>query len=470
MINYIFYTIVSLGSAYLVYHIVLKMQKTFQFNRFFLLGTLLLSLMAPIMEVDFLSAIPSITEISLEPSQGNVASHEIMQGETVAEIQNSNYSILNILWYGYLIVSICFAYRFLKNLFGIVKLTKLSSRRIGNLNLVETDNYNNASSFFNYLFINSESLEDKNYSDSMIQHERVHCNQWHTLDVILIELLLCAFWFNPFVWLYKKAIVQNHEFLADSTTVQAGIDLENYSQIIINSSQKEHRVPLTSGFNFIQIKNRIIMLHQSQSSVLKRTLKITTALLLFSGIFMFSSFKNLNEPLVVIIDAAHGGKDAGNLNEKDIVLSISNELAKLSDKKVKIITLRTDDKFLTLKDRVAFVNAQNADLMLSIHCNANSNPKVSGVEAFYYDKNEYEKQSLSFSEILVKNQIQIFASKGKVKTAGFYMLKNVNCPAVVLELGFLTNENDRTILSNDEHQKTISKSIYESLMEIRNNK
>ena len=414
--------------------------------------------------------IPSITEISLEPSVGNVVSHEVMKGETVSEFQNPDYSIFNILWYAYLTISLCFVFRFFKNLFGIIKLTKQNNGQIGNLKLVETEDYKNASSFFNYLFINSESLKDKTYSDPMIQHELVHSNQWHTLDVIVLEVLLCAFWFNPFVWLYRKAIVQNHEFIADATTVQSGIDIDNYSQIIIKSSQKEYRVPLTSGFNFIQIKNRIIMLHQSQSSVLKRTLKITTALLLFSGIFMFSSFKNLNEPFVVIIDAAHGGKDAGNLNEKDIVLSISNELAKLSDKKIEIITLRNEDKFLTLKDRVAFVNAQNADLLLSLHCNANSNAEVRGVEAFYYDKNDFEKQSLSFSEILVKDQLEIFKNRGKVKIASFYMLKNVNCPAVVLELGFITNENDREILTNQEQQKIISKSIHKSLMEIRSNK
>ena len=66
---------------------------------------------------------------------------------------------------------------------------------------------------------------------------------------------------------------QNHEYIADDQSVSSGIDIENYSNTIINLGQKEWRVPLTSGFNFIQIKNRIIMLHQSKSPVLKQTLK-----------------------------------------------------------------------------------------------------------------------------------------------------------------------------------------------------
>ncbi|WP_431135205.1 N-acetylmuramoyl-L-alanine amidase [Psychroserpens mesophilus] len=467
MVNYFFYTIISLGSAYVVYYLVLKKQKTFQFNRFFLLGTLLLSFIAPIMEIDILDTMPSITQISFQSSEEVIVPHEIMQGITVAEIEKPDYSLSNLLWFVYIIISMCFVFRFLKNVFEIFKLTRQSNGCIGHLKLVDTNDTKNVSSFFNYLFINSESLKEKRYSDPMIQHELVHCNEWHTLDIILIELVLCLFWFNPFVWLYRKVMVQNHEFIADNNTVRTGINVENYSQLIINSSHMEHRVPLTSGFNFIQIKNRIIMLHQSQSSVLKRTLKITVALLLFSGIFMFSSFKNLSEPLIVVVDAAHGGKDPGNLNEKDIVLSISNELAKLSDKNIKIITLRTEDTFLTLKDRVDFVNAQNADLILSLHCNSSNNTEASGVEAFYYEKNEYHKQSMSFSEILVKNQLQTFSNRGKVKKAGFYILKNVNCPAVVLELGFLTNENDRSILTNHDYQKTISKAIHKSLIDIR---
>ncbi|MEH6535735.1 MAG: N-acetylmuramoyl-L-alanine amidase [Psychroserpens sp.] len=470
MINYLFYTIVSLGCAYLVYLFFLKKQKTFQFNRFFLFGSLLLCMLAPVTEINMFNAVPSITEISLQPSEEKIVVTEILKGVTVAEIQRPSHTLSYILWSLYLGIMVCFMFRFIKNLFGIIKLTKRSHTRIGNLKLVETNDNENASSFFNYLFINSESLNDEHYSKSMIQHELVHCNQRHTIDVILLELLLCVFWFNPFMWLYKKAIVQNHEFIADTYTVDAGIDIDNYSQIIINSSHMEHRVPLTSGFNFIQIKNRIIMLHQSKSSVLKRTLKITTALVLFSGIFMLTSFKNVDKALVVVVDAAHGGHDSGNLNEKDIVLNISKALAKLSDKKIKIITLRDQDEFLSLKDRVKFINAQNADLMLSLHCNSSSNTEANGVEAFYYDKNEYDKQSFNFSEILVKNQLQLFSKRGTVKKAGFYVLKNVNCPAVVLELGFLSNAKDKAILVNEMNQKTIAISIYESLMKIRRDK
>ena len=139
MINYVFYTIVSLGASFLVYNSFLKTQKTFQFNRFFLFGSLLLSLLAPVMEIDVLYEVPSITEISIEPSDGALILDEVIQGETIVEIQKSSDSLLTTLWYIYLIVTFCFVLRFIKNLIGVLKLTNQDFKRIRTLKLVEVD-------------------------------------------------------------------------------------------------------------------------------------------------------------------------------------------------------------------------------------------------------------------------------------------------------------------------------------------
>ena len=467
--DYVFYTIVSLGCSFLVYFFLLKNQKTFQFNRFFLLISVSLCLLAPLLEIHTFEAVPSLTEISLQLYAENTISEEVAEGTAVALVQKPSYTLSSILWYLYLGLSLCFLFRFIKNLFDIIKLTKQNHSHIGNLKLVETIDHRNTSSFFNYLFINSESLNDEHYSKSVIQHELVHCNERHTVDVIFIELLLCFFWFNPFMWLYKQAMIQNHEFIADSYTVKSGIDLNAYSKTIINSGHKEYRVPLTSGFNFVQIKNRISMLHQSKSSLLKRTLKITSVILLFSCIFVFScTYKDINsEQLIVVIDAGHGGKDSGNSIEKDIVLDISNVLASLGDEKVEIIQTRSHDEFLTLRARVDFVNTKKPDLFLSLHCNAAQNKEVSGVEAYYDESNKFNESSLAYAEILIEHQLDHFSSRG-VKTGKLFVLKNTtDIPGISLELGFLTNENDRKILMDKEQQAKIAMSIYEGFLEIR---
>jgi len=468
MIDYIFYTFVSLGCSYLVYFFILKQEKTFQFNRFFLLVSISLCLLAPLLEINTIEALPSITEISLQDFEKQHISEEIIDIGTIVETETSRFTLSSMLWYAYLVISMGFLLRFTKNLVDIIKLTKQNHYRLGNLKLVETNDHKNASSFFNYLFINSESLINEDYSKSIIQHELVHSQEWHTLDVIFMELLLCFFWFNPFMQWFKKAIIQNHEFIADSQTVASGIDLQSYSQTIITSGHKEYRVPLTSGFNFIQIKNRIIMLHQSKSSPLKRTLKITLVTLLFAGIFVFScTYKDINnEPFVVVIDAAHGGKDSGNSIEKDVVLDISNILASLADENIQIIQTRSHDEFLALRARVDFINNQKPDLFLSLHCNAYKDESISGVEAYCGTNTNTNLMSLTYAEMLIEHQSGHFSSRG-VKQARLYLLNNTEVPGVLLELGFLTNENDRKLLTNNVQQIKIAKSIYAGLMEIR---
>lgn len=474
MISYFIYTIISLGCSYVVYVLLLRKQKTFQFNRFFLISSLLLCLLAPLLEIEMFDAVPSITEIPVQAfTESVVVSQSIEEVssdpvEIVSEIQRSP------LFYIYLMSSLFLLFRFSKNIFKLYKLTRGASERLGKLKLIKSHDSELVSSFFNYMFIHEkQTLNDEDYL-SIIKHETVHCEELHTVDVILVELLICAFWFNPFIWLYKKAMLQNHEYIADDKSISSGIDLENYSNTIINLGHKAYRIPLTSGFNFINIKNRIIMLHQSKSSVVKRTFKMTSVLLLFAGIFAFSSYKDLKNPLVVVIDAGHGGKDSGNLSEQNkekyIVLQISNLLASLSDEKVEIVLTRNNDEFLTLKERAEFVNNKKPDLFLSLHCNAHQDKSISGIEAYYNPKHQLNETSLNYAEVLVAHQLGNFSSRGVKKASGFYLLKNTSVPGVYLELGFLTNESDRLVLTDKVQQVKIAESIYDGLLDIRNKK
>ncbi len=464
MIPYFIYTIISLGCSYAVYFLLLRKQKTFQFNRFFLLCSLVLCLLAPFLEFEIFKFVPSITEIPIETFTESVIDSQYLEEVAFDTIEIVSQTHRSPLFYIYLVVTLFLVLRFLKNIFQLYNLTTSESKRFGKLKLIKSNDSEMVSSFFNYLFINEKhTLNDEDYL-SIIKHETVHCRELHTLDVILIEVLMCVFWFNPFVWLYKNAMLQNHEYIADDESVSSGINIENYSNTIINLGQKECRVPLTSGFNFIQIKNRIIMLHQSKTSVLNRTLKITSVILLFAGIFVFSSYKDLNKPLLVVIDAGHGGEDQGNLNEKDIVLNISNELAKLSDEKVKIISLRDEDKFVSIKDRVKFINKQKPDLMLSLHCNAAPNSNVNGLEAYYYDNESTNDESMKYSTALIYEQLEENFSDGKMKTASFKILKDINCPGIVFEIGFLSNKEDKDKLNSSIHQQKIAKAIYDGLL------
>ncbi|REE24890.1 N-acetylmuramoyl-L-alanine amidase [Winogradskyella pacifica] len=467
MISYFIYTIISLGCSYAVYVLLLRKQKTFQFNRFFLIGSLLLCLVAPFMEIELFKAVPSITEIPLEEFTASVVETQPIEDVTFGEAQQVDHSQKSPFFYVYIIIALFLVFRFLKNLSKIYGLTRNEYEYDGKLKVIKSTDSDMVSSFFNYMFIPKQHTLSRADYESIIAHETVHSEELHSVDIILLELLSCIFWFNPFIWLYKKATLQNHEFRADEKSVLSGIDIENYSNTIINLGQKEYRVPLTSGFNFIQIKNRIIMLHQSKSSVFKRTLNIISVSLLLAGIFVLSSYKDLKEPLVVVIDAGHGGHDSGNLDEKNIVLNISHQLSLLSSDNIRIITTRTEDTFFTLQERVEFINTQNADLVVSLHANAHSNPLTNGVEAYYNDKDEFKDKSYAFGKILLENQMELFSTNRGLKTVPMYIFRHINSPGVLLELGFITNEEDHKVLMNVDRQKQIAASIFEGLEEIR---
>jgi N-acetylmuramoyl-L-alanine amidase len=468
--DYAWYTILSLGCSFLVYVIILKHLKTFQFNRFFLLGSVLLCLVAPFLELTSVQAIPSLTEISFEPREIPLISEVVDVEHTMEILPLYTTGFVDVLWYVYGIGVLCFGCRFIKNLSGMLHQIIQPHRRMGNLKLIEAKDHKNTSSFFNYVFINSKDLEDVFYAKSALKHEQIHANELHSVDILGIELILCVFWFNPFVWLYKKVIVQNHEFIADKGTIASGIDIEAYSNAIINSGQMEHRVPLTSGFNFIQIKQRLIMLHQSKSSVLQRTLKLTIALGLLGSIVVLSSFKASNDPFVVVVDAGHGGHDLGNSTahkeEKDIVLHISNVLASLSNNQVQIIRSRDHDEFVSLKSRVEFVTSKAPDLFLSLHANASTNSSARGVEAFYDSSEIGSETTLNYAEILLEHQQSQFRNRG-VKQGNLYILRQTSMPSILLELGFLTNAKDREILGDVSQQQAIAQSLFDALLAIR---
>ena len=146
---------------------------------------------------------------------------------------------------------------------------------------------------------------------------------------------------------------------------------------------------------------------------------------------------------VIVIDVGHGGIDRGSihgeLSEKDIVLEIAQKVQELnSSGKLDIILTREIDHFVELEERVNFANRQTPSFFLSLHTN-------------YAAKDTIERE--------YPNQIQ----KRQITTANFHVLKKSNCPSALLELGFLSNENDRNYLLSEAGQWEIAEAIYNAV-------
>lgn len=178
---------------------------------------------------------------------------------------------------------------------------------------------------------------------------------------------------------------------------------------------------------------------------------------------------------ILVIDAGHGGKDAGALSknenyyEKDINLDILLYLKEMLDQEnIKVYYTRLSDDKVYLRPRVELANAVDCDFFISIHCNASTSSRPNGTEILYYDT--------EFKGIKAKDLAQIFSAEiGKVipitnrglvqkQDNEIFILKNALVPAVLIEVGYMTNNNDMAYLSKEENRKTAAEGIYNGIM------
>lgn len=176
------------------------------------------------------------------------------------------------------------------------------------------------------------------------------------------------------------------------------------------------------------------------------------------------------DKFVVVIDAGHGGKDHGvtheSAMEKSITETISRKIKTLnSDKEIEIHLTRDSDEFKDLSARTEMMNSLNADLVLSIHVQGNRNTTASGMEVFVGKDSPEKAKSLAFAAKLSEKLQKENYKLRPTKEAPFFVLKNSKAPAVMLELGFLTNENDRKYLTSQDDQNKIATTILEFIKE-----
>ncbi len=185
---------------------------------------------------------------------------------------------------------------------------------------------------------------------------------------------------------------------------------------------------------------------------------------------------------VVVIDAGHGGVDPGKVAinralEKDINLSIAQKLkVMLQEEKITVIMTRNEDnglydegdrnkKIADMKKRCAIVNEANPDLLVSIHQNSYQSESVKGSQVFYYEKSEDGKR---LGEILQNSLIkQVDQSNNRTAKSNnnYYMLLHVQCPAVIVECGFLSNWREAEKLKTDEYQEKIAQALKKGILE-----
>lgn len=245
---------------YLMYVLFLRKETFFTSNRWYLIGGLVLSLILPL--------ITFTKTIWVEPTPIPVIYEEIISANNNAievPIQETTLDWTLILITAYAVISILLLMKITFELASFFKrIRENQKQKETNFVLIHSDTTENPFSFFHYIVINPNRFSKEEFQH-ILTHESIHVKQKHSIDVLLSKLFCAFFWANPIVWLYRKAILQNLEFIADSETFQQIENKYEYQRTLLKVVTHQHDLSITNQFYQSLIKKRIVMLHTNQS-------------------------------------------------------------------------------------------------------------------------------------------------------------------------------------------------------------
>ena len=286
MSSFIIYLVkVSIISSlfYTFFYFFLRKETYFKANRIFLIISLLLSFLIPVLDIEINTISDKIVTNNLQHFLLDNKIEDFTRFDNVNVGENSQYKIVSILYIlGCTLMSVIFMCQLLQ----LIKIIRQSSVvKQGRYKEFVTDLEISPFSIFRYIVIPKSVYDNGDYG-KILKHEQQHSNQWHTSDLLIVEIILVLLWFNPFVFFYKKSIRENHEFLADKGVIGSGVEKTEY---MINLSQfvlSGRLVGFTSNYNCSTIKKRLIMLTSNKSN----RLSVLRYFLIFPLIAVVMSF------------------------------------------------------------------------------------------------------------------------------------------------------------------------------------
>ena len=292
MIEFLLKSAISLIVFLGFYYLVLEREKIHKFNRFYLLISILISLIIPFVTFEFIEFVETAPVIQYdEPINIEKAEVVLNQNPTIEKAITAQESIdylPYVLWSIYVSISLIFLFRFSKNYFKLIVKSKINpSVKYKNANLILLEEKTLPHTFLNFIFVNSEDFKNKNIEDELFAHEMVHVNQKHTLDILFIEFLKALFWFHPLFYLYKKAIQLNHEFLADEEIVTTYNNVPYYQNLLLHKSNGNTTIYLASNLNYLITKKRLLMMTKNTSKKIALLKKVAVLPILAGLIYFF---------------------------------------------------------------------------------------------------------------------------------------------------------------------------------------
>lgn len=264
---------VCLAVFYLFYKLLMSRETFHRFNRFSLLGLMIICSIIPFVKISIDSPTESV--------QGAVSMDELLTAPVIINSditpQTNDYTAMEyIIVFAtaiYIIGILFFTAREIFQLRKVLNITRKGTEEdislyinnnVKNIKLIVTDENISPFSWMNRIVISRTDLEEN--GREILCHEMAHISNHHSIDLIMADICILLQWFNPASWLIKSELQNVHEFEADETVIRNGIDAKNYQLLLIKKAVGSRLYSIANSFNHSKLKKRITMMMKKKSS------------------------------------------------------------------------------------------------------------------------------------------------------------------------------------------------------------
>lgn len=476
---YLLKVVICSGVLSAYYWIFLRNKIFHSYNRFYLLAVIVLSLMLPLVKINVWHKSSEQPTAVIRVLQAVNSSDEYMD-EVVLYSKYNHISKEDILSLVYITICLTFLFILIKGLFRIRYLLKNSpSTLVENIFFIRTRARGTPFSFLKYIFWNDAIDIHTKSGQQIFKHEVAHIQEKHSYDKLFVNSVLVLFWSNPFFWIIRKELNMIHEFVADRKAIEDG-DTADFAAMILQTTYPQQQFILANNFFYSPIKRRLKMLTKEQKtnvSYISRLLVLPLAVIVFAAFTLKAkTYTDLHstKPFTIVIDAGHGGSDAGAMSadgtlEKDINLTLAKKIQELNaGSYIKVILTREADIYQTAQQKLAIAKKVNADLFISIHADNATGEEKNGMSVYIpKDDNQYS----NLSKVLASSVINIFRDNYQLQVAPspiqreqpIWILRENTFPAILIEAGYMSNKNDISYLKTNEAIESFARNILNAI-------
>lgn len=398
MSNYLIESSICLAAFYTFYWLVLHREKLLNINRFYLLASVAISLIIPLLSIE--------TSWTLFPSSESTALVSAPTEGQIALDQSKPIFSLGLV-YG-LGLAISLLVLIIKLVVLRRKLGKGFSLKRKHIEIVEIEG-KDAFSFYNTIYIGKELAQDQNLKEQVIAHEFAHIDGKHTLDTIFFELLKCFYWFNPFSYFYFKSAQLQHEFIADQFVLKKS-DTKVYERSLLQLTLLKINPSLVASFAQHPIQKRLQMMKTLNSNIMKRLKPLFALPVLGALVFALACTEEvIPESNEIVFEETEIPVDPHLQSKTEYLSKIAIHLQGKLDSLVEFET----GKIVTFSTRVSELETKN-EALYEYRLDESSKESLSAGNEFHFREREIEvPNSIALEEDEVQTVFIVKPDKSK---------------------------------------------------------